>query len=49
MLFECGRRDTRILDILVKKGVVGRYIENIVRKSPRVFVDKLDILTEENN
>jgi hypothetical protein len=29
------------LDYMAGNGIVGRFIENIVRKEPRVFVQKL--------
>lgn len=35
------------MEYLIKNGIVGRYIENVVRKNPRVFVDKLKTVQEE--
>ena len=46
MLYELARKNPKILDYLVSKGMVGRFVENTVRKSPRVFVEKLEILPE---
>ena len=37
------------MDYILKNGVVGRYIENVVRKSPRVFVEKLEMLPEDES
>jgi hypothetical protein len=41
ILFEIGKKCPRSLDYLAKNNIVGRFIENIVRKEPRVFVQKL--------
>ena len=46
MIFEMSKRSSKVLDYFVGKGVIGRMIENIVRKSPRVFVDKLEVLPD---
>lgn len=41
ILYEVGKQYNNSLDYLVKNNIVGRYIENIIRKDPRLFVDKL--------
>ena len=46
MMYELARKNPKMLDYLVSKGMVGRFVENTVRKSPRVFVEKLEILPE---
>ena len=46
MIFEMSKKSSKVLDYFVGKGVIGRMIENIVRKSPRVFVDKLEVLPD---
>ena len=46
IFFEISKEDERSLDYLVKRGVVGRFIENVVRKQPRAFVEKLETLPE---
>ena len=49
ILYELARTSPRSLEYIVDKGVIGRYLENIVRKNPRVFVDKLEILPDEES
>lgn len=44
ILYEIGKQNSKTLDYLVKNNIVGRYVENIIRKDPRLFVDKLDVL-----
>jgi hypothetical protein len=37
ILHEIASTSARTLDYLVSRNVVGRFIENIVRKEPRLF------------
>lgn len=41
ILYEVGKQSNKTLDYLVKSNIVGRYVENIIRKDPRLFVEKL--------
>jgi len=41
MLHEISSQHQLSMDYLLKNGVVGRFIENVVRKNPRIFVEKL--------
>jgi hypothetical protein len=44
ILHELASNSPRTLDYLVSQNVVGRLIENIVRKEPRLFTEKLEVL-----
>jgi hypothetical protein len=46
IFFEISKASLKTLDYLVGKGLIGRFFENMVRKDPRVFVEKLETLPD---